>query len=110
MFASDIVLKLFDIGIVKFFNFATVCANQMVMMVTVIQFKNGTCTVKLTTRQNAGLLKLSQDTIDRGQSDIYVFRYQSPVNVFRALMPGVGTPENIKNFEARKRGFKPRTL
>ena len=52
------MLPFFNIGVGKFSHLAAMRANQMIVMITIIELKNRLATVKLATRQNAGLLKL----------------------------------------------------
>ena len=77
------MLTLFNVDISELDHFATMGADEMIMMVTVIQLKNGLSAIKLTTRQNASLLKLRQNPIDSRQAYVDAFTDQHAVDILR---------------------------
>ena len=99
----DLMLAFFNISIRKFCNLATMGANQVIMVLAVIELKNSLATVELTAGKNAGLLKLGQDAVHSRQPDIDAFANQDAVDILSAQVPLAGLMENIQNFQAWKR-------
>jgi len=84
---GDLVLALFNVNIREFDHLAAVGANEVVMVITVIELKNGLATVKLAARQDACLLKLSQHTVDSRQANIDAFADQHAIDIFGTEVP-----------------------
>lgn len=104
------MLTLFDFGIGEFNHLATRCANEVIVVIAIVQFENGLATIELAAHENTGLLELGKHTINRCQTDIDVFGDQCAIDVFRALMTLIGTPEDIKYLETGERGLEAHVL
>ena len=107
---GDFVLPFFDIGIGKLDDFAAIGADQVVVVIAVVEFEDRLAPIELAAHQNARLFELRKYAIDGGQPDIDVFTDEGPVNVFCALMAMVGFAKYIKNFQARERRLQAHTL
>jgi hypothetical protein len=100
---GNLVLPLFDFVISKFDDLAAIGADEVIVMISVVEFEHSLAAVELTANKYAGLLELGEHPVNGGQTYIDVFCNQCPVNVLSALVAEVGPPKNIKNLEARER-------
>lgn len=103
---GDLVLALFDVGIREFLDLAAIRADEVIVMVAVIEFKHGLAAVELTAYQYSRLFKLGQDPIHRREANIDIFGNEGAIDIFSALMTFVGSAKNIKNLQAGKRRLK----
>ena len=108
--ARDLVLTFFDIGIGKFRNPAAVGTNEVIVVFTIVEFKDGLPAIKLAACQNAGLFKLRQHPIHGGQSDFDAFTNQHPINILGAQVALARFVEDIQDLQARKRGLQAHVL
>jgi hypothetical protein len=106
VFFSDIMLTLFDFVIGELSHAATMGTYQVIVMITIVELKNGLHPVELTPRQDARLFELREYSVDCGQANLNVFSQKCTVNVFGTQMPVLGAPEDIKHFQSRKGRFK----
>lgn len=95
-----------DFRVIELFHAATVKADQMIMVRSMIDFKNGFATLKIVALKKSCLFKLGQYAIDGGQTDIRTLIDQDAVYVFGGKMPDSGALEEFENFQARCRCFK----
>ena len=100
---GNAVLALFDFGIGEFFDYAAIGANEMIVVVAVIELEHGFAAIELAAHQNAGLLELRQNAIHRSQTNIHIFGDERAINIFGTLVTKVGLAENVKNLQARER-------
>src|SRR5690606_36717553 len=100
---GDLVLPLLDFRIRKFGNLAAGGANEMVVVIPIVEFEHGLATVELTANQYSCLLELGQDPVNGGQHHVDVYCNQCPVNVLSALVAKIRPPKNIKNLDSRER-------
>lgn len=107
---GDRVLPLLDFRVVKFFNTAAVDTDQMVVVLAVIDFKNGLPGLKKVTFEQACLLELGEYAIHGRQADIHVFGNKHAINVFSRHVAKGAFLEKLKNFQARKSGFQAHIL
>lgn len=99
---SHFVLALFDLGVGKLFDRATNGADQVIMMIAIVQFEYRLATVKLAAHQYARLLKLRKHPVYRRKADIDLFGNKGAIYVFGTLMPLISPTKNVKNLEAGK--------
>lgn len=102
----DPLLAFFDLGIKELFNLAATQAHQMIVMRAFIQFKHGLAGFKVVALQQAGLFELRQDAVNRCQANIEIVIQQHFVDIFSTQVPHFGILKNIKDFQARQRGFE----
>ena len=100
------VLPLFNLGIKKFLYFAAVQAHQMVVVLAFVQLVNRFAALEVVAAQDAGLLKLQQHPVHRGQAHVRTFFQQNAVNVFGRQMAWVSLLENFQYLQARQGGFE----
>jgi hypothetical protein len=72
----------FNFGIVKLLHTAAIDAHHVVMVLTFIELIHRFAALEVIAAQNAGLLKLGQNAVNRGQTDIGVFTQKLAKNIF----------------------------
>ncbi len=72
-FLCNHILAPLYFGIVKLFDLATLQANEMIVMMPLIQFKNRFAGFEVMTLKESDLFKLRQNAVNRGKPDINVF-------------------------------------
>lgn len=70
---GDGFLAFLDFRVVKLLDPATVDADEMVVMLAVVDLENRLAGFEKVTLKKASLFELGEDAIDRGQPDIHVF-------------------------------------
>ena len=100
------VLAFFDFGVVKLFHLAAVQADQVVVVLALVQLKHRFTALKLAALQNTGLLKLRQHPVHRGQAHIGAFLEQHPKDVFRRHMALAAALEDFQYLQPRQRGLE----
>lgn len=96
------VLTLFDFSIAELFDLAAIRANEVIVMIAVIQFEDCLAAVELAANENTGLLELSKNAIHGGQAYVDIFGNQCAINIFSALVTKIGTSKNIQDLQARE--------
>ena len=110
LFFCDLMLTLFDFCVGELGNTTAVRTDQVVMVITVVEFKDRLATIKLAASQNPGLFKLGQDAVDGRQANIDAFAKQGAIDVLSAQVALTRFSENIQNFQARKCGLQTNIL
>lgn len=100
-------LALFDLSVVKLFDVAALHAYQMVVMRAAIEFKHRLVGLEVVADQKAGLLKLRQHAVDRGQAGIGAVFLQQLVDIFRGQMPYRAALEQFENTQPRQGCLEP---
>ena len=101
-----IVLALFNFCVIELFHFAAIEANHVVVVLAFVQFINRFATFKMIPTQQAGLFKLCQHTVDRGQADVGIFKQKLPVNIFCCHVPLSALLKDLQNLLAGNGGFE----
>lgn len=84
-------LAFLDFFIAKLLHPATLQADDVIMVVAVIQLKYRLVCFEVMPYQQPGLLKLGEHTIHRGQSYVLAGRQQLPIDIFgRQVAPLAG--------------------
>ena len=91
----------FNFSIEKLHHVPALEADQMVVVLAMVEFKYRLAALKMVTHQKSGLLKLGQDSVHRGQPNFHTVLLQALVNLFSAQMPGFRIFEQSKNLKAR---------
>ena len=69
-FLGDVMLALFNFGVVKLFNLPAIEAHQMVMVLAFVDLIHRLAGLEVAAIEQPGLLKLHQDPVHRGQTDV----------------------------------------
>jgi len=105
-FLRNLDLALLDFLIEEFLDLAAIQADQMVVVRTFVQLEHRLAGFEVIALQQAGLLKLRQHAIDRGQADIQVVIQQNTVHVLGAQMTHFGIVEDVENLQTGQRRFE----
>jgi hypothetical protein len=107
---GNLLLAPLNRGIDKFLYVATVKANQVVMVCTLIELINRSAIafagLKMTAEQEACLLKLGEYPIDRSQTNVFVFFGHGHEDFFSAEMGAWMLMKKIQDLHPGSRGFK----
>lgn len=107
---GNFFLARLDLGIKKLLDPATVHTHDVVVVMAFVEFKNRLAVFKVASAQDAGLLKLRQHAVHRGQADGDVVREQDFVNVFRAHVTLAGILKQRQDGLARPCHFETNLL
>jgi hypothetical protein len=75
------------------------------VVLTLVQLVNGLAAFKVVATQNAGLFKLQQHPVHRGQTDVGMFGQQMPKHVFSRHVALRAFLKDLQNLQARQRDF-----
>ena len=87
-----------DYIVFEFCNPTTFDTNDVIVVITRIQFKNRLSAIKMMPGYQPGCFKLRQDPINRRQSDIRISVQQSTINILCAHMMLSGIFQYLQNF------------
>jgi len=99
-------LQVFNLGLIKLLDPATVQAHQVIVVLPLIELIHGFAALKMRATQEPGLLKLREHSVDRGQADIDVFAQSDAVDVFCRHVPMLSALEQLQNLQAWQGGFE----
>ena len=99
-------LTLLDSRVHELFDFAAVKTDDVVVMLTLVQFEYGSRALEMMARHQAGGFELRQDSIYGREPDVFMGFQQMLVDVFRTHVPRRGRPENLEDFDTRQRDFE----
>jgi hypothetical protein len=106
---SDFFLAPLNGGIDKFLHVATVKANQVIVVRTLIELINrpaiAFARLKMTAQQEACLLKLGEYPIDRSQTNVFVFFGHGHEDFFGTEMGAWMLMKKIQDLHTGSRGF-----
>ncbi len=104
------VLALLDLGVEELLDPAAVQADQVVVVLALVELEHRLAGLEVVARQDAGLLELHQHPVDGGQADVGAFGQQHLVDVFGAHVALRGLLEHLQNLDARQRGLQAAVL
>jgi outer membrane protein assembly factor BamE len=103
---GNAVLAFFDFRIDKFFHVAAVQAHDVVVVCAFVQFKHGLASLEVVALEQAGLLKLGEHAVDRGQTNVDLFGQQDLEHILGAHVALVGLLKDFQDFQARRGGLQ----
>lgn len=89
MLPGDLVLQLLDTVIKKFGHAGAFDAHHVIVMILVIEFEYRAFAFKIVTDDEARILELGQNTVNRRHADRIVVAEHNAVDIFRAEMARV---------------------
>ena len=101
-----IVLPFFNLCIVKLFHPTAIQADQMIMVLAFVDLVNRLARFKVAAIQQAGLLKLCQHPVNRGQANVGSVLKKYAKNIFCGHVPLFTDLKNLENFQPRQRCLK----
>ena len=109
-FLGDAGLAFFDFGVEELLDLAALQADQMIVVVALVEFEHRLVAVEVVAHQQPGLLELGEHAVDRGETDILAFVRQQPVHLLCGHVALVALLEQIEDFQARQRGLETDAL
>jgi hypothetical protein len=108
--AHDFLDPAFDLGIVEFDHLTRVDADDVIMPVAVGELEDGFAALEMMPFQNAGLLELREDAVDRGQTDVQPLVHEQAVDILRGQVSHLGMVEEVEHLHARQGSLESRRL
>lgn len=87
IFFGNGLLTLFNFLVTKFFNMATLQADNMIMVTALVQLKYRFAAFKMVTNKQAGLLKLGKHPINCRQAYILIGGDQNFIDILGRQVP-----------------------
>ena len=109
-FFGHSLLSLLDLGVVELFHPTAIQADQMVVVLALVEFEHCLAALEIAATQNPGLFKLGENPIDRGQANIGALIQQHPKYVLRAHMPLGAFLKNLQNLQSWQSRFEAGAL
>ena len=109
-FLGDAVLAFFDFSVHKLLDLAALQANQVVVVIALLEFEHCLVAIEMVAHQQASLLELREHAIYRGQSNVLAVVGEQAIHFFGGHVTLVALFEQIENFQARQRGFQADVL
>jgi hypothetical protein len=69
LFPGNFILQYFNRFLLKLLYLSTLDADEMVMMVSLVQFENRSTPLEMMTYNQAGVFELSKDPVNRREAD-----------------------------------------
>lgn len=90
---GNAVLALLDFSVDELFDFAALQADQMIVVVAMIEFEYRLVAIEMVAHQQARLLELGEHAIHRGQSNVLTIVREQPIDFFRSHVTFVAVLE-----------------
>ncbi|MCY1362249.1 hypothetical protein D9M69_489540 [compost metagenome] len=78
----------------------------MVVMLSVVQFEDCMASVEVVPHHKASCLELSQNTVNRGQTDVLTSLHKGLVDILGTHVALLGGIEHLQNFDPWKGHFE----
>ena len=98
---GDRRLPFFDTGIHELFDSAAVQTHDVIVVRTVIELEDGHAILEVMPGDEARRLKLRENAVDGGQSDVLIAIEERAVDVFGRKMARIAALEDFQDLEAR---------
>lgn len=102
----DLDLTALDFGIVELFHLAALNADEVIVMMPLVEFEHRLARFEKVPFQQTGVLELRQYAINGRQTDVHVFLQQRLVDVFRTHVTHIGTLEQLEYLEPGQGGLE----
>ena len=106
----DAALALLDLGVEELLDPAAVEADEVVVVLALVQLEHRLAGLEVGARQDAGLLELHQHAVDGGQADVGVLGEQHLVDVLGAHVALRRLLEHLEHLDARQRRLQAAVL
>jgi hypothetical protein len=102
----DGFLTVFNRLIKKFLHFAAIQTDEVVVVMAFIELIDRPAAIKTAARQDTGLLKLEQDTVDGRQANVGVLQQQDAEHIFRRHVARLTLLENLQDLQSGQGRFE----
>ena len=96
--------------VIEFNDFTSFHTDEVIVVVTVVDFENAVVAFKVVSFEDARLFELGQDAVHGGEADVFIRFEQDFIYVFRAEVAGVVRSlafHDFKDFHPRPGHFQP---
>jgi hypothetical protein len=100
------LLSRLDFRVKKLFHPPTIKAHHMVMVLAFVELVHRLAAFEMVAAQNARLLKLGQNTVNRRQANVGVVLEQMTKHIFGRHVAHLSALKNFQNFQAWQSGFE----
>ncbi len=104
---GDVALALFDHLVGKLDHLATVEADQVVVVLLGSQLKYRLAPLEVVTGDDAGIIKLVENTVDGGKTDLFAKIDKSLIEIFGAGVLAVRLLQDFQNFDSGQGDLEP---
>jgi hypothetical protein len=104
----DLSLTLLEELVEELFKLATLQTDDVIVGITLVQFKDGLPALKVVTLHESRRFELRQGPVNRGQADFLARVLQGLVNILRREVEIPATLKYIEDFHARQGHFQTR--
>ena len=108
--ASDVSLAFLDVGVVELLDAAALQAEEVVVVPALVQLEYRLAGLEVLTREQAGLLELGEDAVDRGETDIDALGEKGLVDVLRGEVPHFARLEELEDLAPGQCRLEPAVL
>jgi len=106
VFLRHLLLPVLNFVVDELFHFAAVGADQMVVMAAFVDLEYGVRRLEVAADQDASLLKLRQNSIDRRQPQLHALILQKTINVLGREVFSLALVKELQNSQPRQRCFE----
>ena len=103
-------LALLDLGVVELLDPAAGHADQVVVVLALVQLEHRLAGLEVAARQQARLLELHQHAVHGGQADVGALGQQRLEDVFGRHVARLRVLEDLEDLQARQRGLQAAAL
>ena len=107
---GDAVLAPLDFGVMELFHPPALQADQMVVVLAFVELVDRLAGFEIVALEDAGLLELQQNPVDRRQADVLMLGQQLPVDILSAHVPMPALLKNFEHLEPGQGGLEPHVL
>ena len=105
-FPGDFFLAPFDGAVDEFFHLAAGGADQVVVMIAIIELEQGSARLELTANDNARFGKLHQYAVDGCEADVDLLVEHETVDLFRRQVLGCALMKELQDAQSWKSRFQ----
>jgi len=100
------LLAFFDFGVVELLDPAAVQADQVIVVLPLVDFVDGLARLEVAAIEEPGLLELGQDAVDRGQANVRSLLQQHAEHILGRHVPLLAGLKNLQDLQSRQGGFQ----
>src|SRR3954470_970697 len=101
--ARHVVLPLLDVGVVELLDAAALQAHEVVVVAALVELEHRLARLAILPRQEAVLLELREDAVDRGQADVDAFGDERLVHILGRQVAHLARLEQLEDLAPRQR-------
>src|SRR6266850_5269502 len=99
-------LALLDFGVIKLFDASALHAHEMIVMAALVQLEHRLAGLEMMALEDAGLLELREDAVDRREADVQSLVHEDPIDVLGRQVAYLAVLEKLQDSQPRPRGLQ----